>query len=73
MVIALCGKSTNSYLATNMPRQKAKTKARLRLYLENGHWAGFKRQYDRKSTSQVCYLLDNLGQVTQLLELQCLN
>lgn len=27
----------------------------------------------RKSTSQVCYLLGNPGQVTQLPELQCLN
>lgn len=64
-VMVLPGKSTNSYLATYIPRQKVKAKARLKLYVEDGFWADFKRQQGRrKSTSQVCYLLDNLEQVT---------
>lgn len=51
MVMVLYGKSTYSYLATNTLRPKAKTKARLKLYLEDGYWAGFKRHYDGKKSA----------------------
>lgn len=51
MVMVSCGKSTNSYLAANTPRLKSKTKARLKLHLEDGYQAGFKSHYDGKKSA----------------------